>query len=48
MKKTLVVPASKPRNVAAVALVLHKGGAHGKTRKAERRHEKVSLQREAA
>jgi hypothetical protein len=45
MKK--LVPTLKPRNAAAVALSLHKGGSHGKSRKAQRRLEKVSLQRDA-
>lgn len=36
----------KPRNQHAVAAFARKGGAHGKTRKAERRRQKVADRRD--
>lgn len=36
----------KPRNYIAVHAHFRKGGAHGKTRKAQRNHDKRQLRRE--
>lgn len=47
MSRKLVIPAPKPRNLIVPILRNCKGGAHGKTRKALRRSDKVSLLREA-
>jgi hypothetical protein len=42
-KLHVVVPVPKPRNPGAVAPLLRKGGAHGKTTAARRRQDKVAL-----
>ena len=36
----------RPRNHIARAQILSKGGAHGKTRKAERRQAKIKIKKE--
>lgn len=46
-RKTIVIlPPERSRNPLHDHPLLHKGGAHGKTRKAERRQAKVHLRRE--
>lgn len=45
MSRKLVVPASKPRNSAARTLRNCRAAVHGKTFKAQRREDRVSLQR---
>ena len=42
---TLVVPVPKPRNPVVRSPLMHKGGAHGKTRAAERREANVALRK---
>ena len=46
MPKKVVVPSSKPRNHIVMAAIGRGGaGSHGKTRKAERRADKVKMHR---
>jgi hypothetical protein len=42
---TIVVPVAKPRNPVARSPLMRKGGAHGKTRAAERREANVALRK---
>ncbi len=42
---TVVVPLRKPRNPVARSPLMGKGGAHGKTRAAERRDANVALRK---
>ncbi len=44
---TIVVPVEKPRNPVARSPLMRKGGAHGKTRAAERREANVALRKPA-
>ena len=43
MKRAKVHAPPKPRNPVARAPILGKGGPHGKTTRAKRRHEKIAL-----
>jgi hypothetical protein len=42
---TIVVPVAKSRNPVARSPLMRKGGAHGKTRAAERREANVALRK---
>lgn len=44
--KTHTAVAPKPRNLTVLTLRNCRGGTHGKSRKAQRRSEKISLRRE--
>jgi len=45
LKRAKQRPPRKPRNPVARSPLLRKGGAHGKTTAAKRRHGKVELQK---
>jgi hypothetical protein len=45
MKRAKLHPPPKPRNPVARSPLLRKGGAHGKSTAAKRRHEKMALQK---
>jgi len=47
MKRAKVHAPPKPRNPVARSPLLSKGGPHGKTTRARRRHEKVALMKAA-
>jgi len=47
MKRAKVHAPPKPRNPVARSPLLSKGGPHGKTTRAKRRHEKVALMKAA-
>jgi len=45
MKRAKLHPPPKPRNPVARSPLLGKGGPHGKTARAIRRHDKIALQK---
>ena len=45
MKRAKVHAPPKPRNPVARSPLMAKGGPHGKTTRAKRRHEKIALQK---
>jgi len=47
-KKTVVVPVSRPRNPLHEVLKNKRGGAHGKTHKAQRQQERQDMARDLA